>query len=370
MQNCKLSLSGCSFVYSIRFIRMNASIEHQERFYRDWDIGPIVALFIAGLIFLGIYLACEYCCCCSDSTNQNQTTDCDTCVCPTCQGLKCNAKNCSCANCHSRECDCECRCHKLVLWLVGELIKLVYGDEFYLVSVHQHANEVNEETGRIRLYIGRKLIHTRAKCLNVMLGLTSILLMTFLAIVFADNYFVTTIPGCQEGLPCYPEDDDYNQYPIKNCSEYLEANNLNTLCYRFPLSAQPALSAVGGIFITSKVLIIMFARLMIWFTSKCLKRGVCFIRIIQLIVTLVFVVAAVGLTVLTSLESDEKPTKFRLAGYIIQYLTVGFTVLFAIVSPWYQLLKCNCVDQNFERNVDTSPTNLVPSTDTYQQYDQ
>ena len=225
----------------------------------------------------------------------------------------------------------------------------MYGDEFYLIKEKEESDEVHT-SGRIKTYIGKRLVNPRAKCLNIFLGSKAILLMTFLAMVFADIFFVKSYPGCQPGLDCFANDEEFQENPIDNCSDYLRLN-IPTICYSLELSFQPAFSAVGGILIMSRLLVVGFAKLMIFCTSKCLRSGCCSskycgkkcsVSLVQLTVAVVFFLIAGGILTGTSLKSHDKPTKFRLAGYIIQYITVGISVFLTIVAPWYLLIKCQC----------------------------
>ena len=363
---------------------------HQEIYYLNADVGPIAAIAAAGLIGPIIYWISECCflaCCRSTETQllqqpreENQCSM--NCICEHCNGWKCWPINCPCRVCHPETCwegdckDCCTRqnCCKQIVWLVSELVKLMYGDEFYLIKEKEESDEVHT-SGRIKTYIGIRLVNPRAKCLNFFLGSMAILLMTFLAMVFADIFFVKSYPGCQPGLDCYKNDVEFQENPIiDNCSEYLRLN-IPTICYSLELSFQPAFSAVGGILIMSRLLVVGFAKLMISCTSKFLRSKCCDskyygstkccgkiwlaqfkITMIQFIVAGAFLVIAIGVLTGTTLKSHDKPTQFRLIGYIIQYITVGLSVWLTIVAPLYHLIRCQCESLDQISPVSTATT--------------
>ena len=326
---------------------------HREVYYFNALVGPIVAIGAAGLISLCIYWISECSSCCPSTRTQQQDTEYDICekecVCEICNAWKCKQRDCSCKACHPKtrwESDC-CWCHnccKRIIWLVSEIVKLMLGDEFYLIKEQKEQSGV-DESGRIIMYIGERQVHPKSKCLNIFLGSMAIALMTFLAMVFADIFFVKSYPGCQPGLNCYENDNKFHERPIDNCSDYLRLN-IPTICYSLELSFQPAFSAVGGILIMSRLLVVGFAKLMISCTSKFLRSkhcsSKCSITLVQCIVAGVFLLIAGGILTGTTLKSNDKPTQFRLAGYIIQYITVGVSVCLAIVAPWYLLIRCQC----------------------------
>ena len=335
--------------------------------------------------------------------NCSEVCKCDVCQdkhCP-CSSVDTSKEECSCYICHNKcgllfcihcgkikiKCTCEerkCKCYKsvcecvkavvclcckkskqTVLWLVSELVKLIYGDEFYLIKEQPESDEV-DESGRIKMYVGKRPIKSSALCLHTFLGVKSILVVSLLAMVFLDVLVVRSFPGCQQGFDCYYEDNNYAETPL-NCSDLL--NDTKVICYSIELSTQTAFSAVGGILIISRLVIVLSTKIIVSCTSNCNKKPpykwcCCYkrrspykcncccchcswnilIQVIQIICGIIFGVTY-GVTVWKIFqEAHERPTDLKKAGYGMQYATVGLAILLTIIAPWYQLVdvKHNC----------------------------
>ena len=290
---------------------------------------------------------------------------CATCFCTSCKAWKCQSV-CDCPNCHSNCCDCECACsceyckclldqvcvkvRKTILWLVSELVKLVYGDEFNLVKEQPESDEI-DESGRINMYIGRRPI--KPSSLHICLGLKSILVLTFLAMVFSEIFFVKSIPGCHIGLDCYRENNDWTEYPI-NCSDS-KYSNTSIVCYTLELGSQNAIGVIGGILIMSRVGIALLSKTILACTSfsiNCRRKNQCCIccnnflcvYLPQLSFGVAFVVAYYFAVRNIFKAVHETPTVLRTVRYGLQYATFGGAIFMTIAAPWYKLIstKCNC----------------------------
>lgn len=233
---------------------------HIEYFYFNLDIIPTAIIFgIALLLVICLIIAgiCDWCI----WRLKNKTCNENKCfsTCETCHGwINCNEK---CNICFPE----VNSCCKVIKRLCSELIKLMYADEFYLIKTKEEEN-LEHRSGFLKLYVGGKLLRPEFFCLYYMLITNSLLLVFFFAMVFTDYYFVDAFPGCFPNYDCYITNADFNEYPIQNCSDL--KSNEDAICYSLKLEAQPALSAVGGLSIMIRLMVVFLSRLIVFCINK------------------------------------------------------------------------------------------------------
>jgi len=98
-------------------------------------------------------------------------------------------------------CNCCCSCNN---WIGKKSTALMYGDGFGLIK-----SQSVDSTAPPEMYIGNRLITPEHKLIRCMLAISSICLLTLLAMTFADIYFVKTFPDCNPEFDCYPDDDNF-----------------------------------------------------------------------------------------------------------------------------------------------------------------
>ena len=258
---------------------------------------------------------------------------------------------------------------KFVLGIVSKLVRLVYGDDLFLIK-GQRESEEPDGNGRVPMFIGNRQIPSSEHFLHTILGMISIALVSLLAMVFADIFFVNSWPGCQPSLDCYVDDANFSEPPIENCSDP-KYWNVATICYNLELDAQVAIGAVGGILVMARLAMVLFAKAILQCIACCVKYSdayyeetdcckcllclICcsccttsrpracqlkFYYSLQILFGLVLLSVYIGVVYLIFHAERNKPrTALRTTGYIIQYTAVGGSVLLTILVPWHRLLQ-------------------------------
>ena len=131
------------------------------------------------------------------------------------------------------------------------------------------------------VYIDDKQIKPEFNSMRFFLKAKSVFLVIFYLSVLYDTFFIkTSLHRCDASIDCYLLDDNYNDYPIQDCTEILDNPNVTAICYTLVYDTTEAASRAGGLLtfstlalsISSALIISVYGSFLPWMTKRCLKQ--------------------------------------------------------------------------------------------------
>ncbi len=226
---------------------------------------------------------------------------------------------------------CKNNGNSLIIWL--------YGGRLTKVEVVEQ-----EEV----LYIDGNVVGETFKlnCLRSFLLVNAITLVTLLAMIFWDSFFVKSDfdLGCLANYDCYIANKNYSKLPL-NCSQIFNQDE-KIVCYQFKLDFFQAFADTGGV--------LTAATLGVWVMTKiwicgCVKNK-CFhicvaLEICKYVVLVLLIGGVTVVLILIHKHTHESYSWLRDIGHVLKFVAVGFSIIITTVTPWC-LLKplppCTC----------------------------
>ncbi len=129
--------------------------------------------------------------------------------------------------------------------LTSFLLHMFYGESTQLVHSSAVVEQQNEE-GRIPTFIHKDEITSNHCCLHCCLSSNVIIFTTLLFMIFFERYIIKSEFGCVVGRNCYKMDNNVNELPISNCTQFEDSETL-IVCYNLKLGFLSALGDTGGV---------------------------------------------------------------------------------------------------------------------------
>ena len=238
--------------------------ECQESVYLYWGTIPIGlawgSCFLVGFCFLLCYLSL----CCKDVSDQDSSGKNEPCA----NGPKGTKKK----GCW-KTCKSICAYLRLLFLKVGNLVaRLLLGGKLGLLR--ETKKTVKEDKfEREVMYINELLISDKSHLLHFMLGLKFLVFLAFCLATGADIFFVQSKLTCDASLDCYKLDTNYNEFPLTDCTEALNSENITAVCYELVFDLSGAVSAMGGLVTISLIETAIIAYLSIAIYQKCFQES-------------------------------------------------------------------------------------------------
>ena len=152
------------------------------------------------------------------------------------------------------------------------LVRILYGGDLYAVRAAED-EEMSDNEGRTTLHVQlENSLDSKNQCLYCTLVTNTVLIFTFLFMIFADLLVVRSDYGCSSDCDCYIADLNFDEQPLDymNCTEYAATTGGRTICYSFSIMYLGAIGDTGGVLVICSFCIFLITKL-----TTCSLRNIC-----------------------------------------------------------------------------------------------
>ena len=157
----------------------------------------------------------------------------------------------------------------------------------------------------------------------------------------ADIFFIKSTLDCDSSRHCYIQDDNYDEFPITNCTTVLNSIELTGICYELVFDLGMALATMGGLLSFTRIELAILAAINVKIVNflKGKRKHTVFWAIFQAI--LIFSVVIIIIVAFAYLNGRRKLTHLRLAGLYFNFLGIVVMVILSSLIPWCSLVNSN-----------------------------
>ena len=206
-----------------------------------------------------------------------------------------------------------------------------------------------------KIYVDEKQIKLEFNSMRMFLTAKAVFLVILYVSVLYDTFFIkTSLHRCDASIDCYILDNNYNDYPIENCSETFDNPNVTAICYRIVFDQAAAAAEAGGLLtfftialtVSSSIIIALYRTgvpsIVYLFMSKNSDKDVVKKNLYKTVYVLQWIIAVIVLGIFLifriHIETITEKTSFKRFVDFLGYLSFSLYLFFSLIIPWNLLV--------------------------------